>query len=342
MLDGELPSIPNESRDGESQRRRVLDAMTSLAGEQGYAAASVALVIKRARVSRRTFYELFDSIEDCFACVLDEGLQRTGSLIAEAFKREGSWEDGVRAALTDLLVFFDSEPLLARVWLIEAVAAGSWAFERRERNVAVLRALIVDHWIPPDRLAPASPPPDSLPVVGVMAAVLGIIHTHLITRQPEPLIVLLGPLMGLVTAPYLDARASAREVARGKEITHTLLLAPYPPPRWPLGGEGMVEIPDALRDPRAHRARRCLLHLAVYPGCSNREIADGVGISSHTQISTLLRRLCEMGLLSKRQGRSGQANAWALSEAGAQVASAVAGLEGERSVAVEGSGGEKT
>jgi AcrR family transcriptional regulator len=45
------------------QRSRVLAAMVAVVGEHGYQAASVEAVVKRARVSRRTFYELFDSIE---------------------------------------------------------------------------------------------------------------------------------------------------------------------------------------------------------------------------------------------------------------------------------------
>jgi hypothetical protein len=227
----------------------------------------------------------------------------------------------VRSALAGLLVYFDSEPILARVWLIEALAAGSWALEHRERHVSALRALVIEQWVPLERVA--SPSPDSPPVVGVMAAVIGSIHAHLITRKPEPLIVLLGPLMGLVCAPYLNAHATAREVARGEELTRALLSEPYPPAQWPgLSGES-VDVPDALRDPRSHRARLCLLYLAEHPGASNRQVGGGVGISSHAQISTLLTRLCGMGLLVKVPGGPGRANSWSLSEHGTRVAHAI-------------------
>jgi hypothetical protein len=52
--------------------------------------------------------------------------------------RDGTWQDGVRSALVSLLAFLDCEPLLARVWLIESLAAGAWALERRERDLAAL------------------------------------------------------------------------------------------------------------------------------------------------------------------------------------------------------------
>jgi AcrR family transcriptional regulator len=306
----------------EIQRARVLAAMVDVVGEQGYKAASVEAVVKRARVSRRTFYALFDSIEDCFAAVLAEGLERTSAIMEKAFERESAWEDGVRAALAELLVFFDSEPLLSRVWLIEALAAGAWAFEHRERSVAALRALVVANWASPERGEVASPSPDSPPVVGVMAAVIGVIHTHLITKKQEPLIVLLGPLMGIVTAAYLDADAAAREVKRGEELTRGLLSEPYPP-REPARPAASAEVPAALRDPRARRARLCLLYLLAHPGASNREVGSGVGIASHTQISQLLARLDDMGLLVKVAGAPGRPNAWSLTERGAQVARGV-------------------
>ena len=40
-----------------------------------------------------------------------------------------------------------------------------------------------------------------------MASVLGIIHSHILTGWPTPLIELLGPLTGLVAALYLPSRA---------------------------------------------------------------------------------------------------------------------------------------
>jgi len=47
----------------QSQRERILDAVA----EHEYARTMVAHVVSRAGVSRKTFYESFDKIEDCFA-----------------------------------------------------------------------------------------------------------------------------------------------------------------------------------------------------------------------------------------------------------------------------------
>src|SRR5271155_5183301 len=120
--------------------------MVEVVAERGYAGSSVERVAARAGVSRRTFYASFENREACVLALLDLGLKRTGDLVARAFAREDTWEDGVRSALASLLGFLDSEPLLARVWLVESLAAGSRALERREHNLAALRALVVSSW----------------------------------------------------------------------------------------------------------------------------------------------------------------------------------------------------
>ena len=312
-----------------AQRERVIAALVNVVAERGYRAASVEAVIGRARVSRRTFYELFGSIEECFGEVLVDGLVRSKAIMSEAYERESHWEGGVREALAGLLVLFDSEPKLARVWFIESLAAASWAVEQRERNVAELRALVVGFWQPPKEGSPVAseavaPQPDSPEVVGVMAAVLGVIHTHLLTRQPEPLISLLAPLVGIVMAAYVPPAQAAREVKRAAERSRELLRAPYPPPHRPAHPALPVELAQPLRDPRAHRARSVLLYLLEHPGSSNRQIATGIDMASHTQASSLLRRLGAMGLLVKSQGARGLANEWSLSESGALAAHAIA------------------
>lgn len=116
--------------------------MVEVVAERGFARATVKSVTARAGVSSRTFYERFDGLEDCFAAVIDLGVERARGLIMEAFAREDDWRDGVRAALASLLVFFDSEPLLARA--IKAADPGSAparaAVKRAAAQDAVLSA----------------------------------------------------------------------------------------------------------------------------------------------------------------------------------------------------------
>jgi AcrR family transcriptional regulator len=311
---GEPAGSPERAR--RIQRMRIIDATAQAVKEQSFAAVSVSSVTARAKVSRRAFYEIFDGLEDCFLAVLDEGALRVNALISRAFDREQSWLVGVRAALADLLLFFEAEPALAHVLLVEAGAAGPRARERREHHLSAVRSLIEQRWGAP-RVGQAHPFVNA----GVMASLLGVLHTHLVTAGEEPPIALLGPLMGLVASPYLDQSGVAREIALGDVLAGELLgRRRREQPRQSAGG---VKLPDLLLDPRAHRARACVLFLAAHPGASNRQVARAVGITRDSHISTLLARLQGVGLLVKRPGPPGGATAWSPSSYGVRVANAL-------------------
>ena len=89
------------------------------------------------------------------------------------------------------------------------------------------------------------------------------------------------------------------------------------------GSSDVVAVPGALRDPRAHRARECLLHVAGNPGVSNRELASALGIGHPAQISRLLMRLAALGLLEKQRALPGGPNAWWLTHYGREVSRAL-------------------
>lgn len=302
----------SSGRSGDIQRGRILDAMVRVVYERGYAGASVTAVSARARVSRRTFHEEFTGLEDCFVTVMNEGMRHASMLISQGFDRgSDSWVAGVRGALAALLAFFDSEPEYAYVLLVEATTVGARARELRERHIAALIALV-------ERRAgePAAGHAHPHVTAGVMASLLGVLHTQLVTAREQPLTPLLGPLMGLVTAPYLDRQAMARAIQRGEDTARELLARRGTEHRQSSPMGGVVEIPEPLRDPRAHRARGCVRYLAAHPGASNREVADALGVLGRTQISALLARLHRAELLVKHPGRPGGPNAWSLTSRG--------------------------
>ena len=308
-------------RAAELRRERILDAVAEVVAERGLAGASVALITRRARVSRRSFEGLFASLEDCLAAVFDLGLERTAELMTDAFEKAETWQGGLRTGLASLLALLDAEPSLARVWLVESLAAGGWALEHRERNLQALRDLVLSSW--PGSEDWSSPP---LAAEGVLASVLGIVHAHIVAGKPEPLIGLLGPLMGIVAAPYLSPRAVAREIERGDDLARTMQAEHRDRSPWPSAGRQAVcdaEVPTMLSSPNAHRARDCLLFVCDHPSSSNREVAVGIGVAHPSQISRLLRYLLEADLAVKRSEGAGKRNAWQLTARGEEVARAL-------------------
>jgi AcrR family transcriptional regulator len=293
-------------------RTLIVSAMVSVVYERGFAATSLAGICARAGVSRVELGEHFESREQCFLAVMQDGYLKARALIEKAFVQHENWRDGIRAAYVALLSFFEEEPRIAWVWLVESLAAGSWALERRERHIAALTEMIVARWpLPPGVYA------HPLAASSAMSAAIAVVQRHLVERNPDPLLTLLGPLMGIALAPYLDGETVSAELRHTDELARRL-LAERSPSR--TGGASCVAVPERLRDRRAWRARQCLDYLLEHPGSSNRAIAGSIGIRSHTQISALLARLQAMGLLSKTAGRPGYPNAWMLSETGHEVA----------------------
>jgi hypothetical protein len=74
--------------------------------------------------------------------------------------------------------------------------------------------------------------------------------------------------------------------------------------------------------------RQCLLYVARQGGRglspSNQEVGKGIGVSHRGQLARLLGSLVALGLLVKRAGAPGRANAWSLSAEGERVARALA------------------
>jgi hypothetical protein len=277
-------------------------------------------------VSRRTFYELFPGgLDDGLIAVMDGGLEQVGSLVAQAFgDAHGSWQDGMRAALAAVLGYFDSERDLARVLVVEAPAAGAVVHEYREGTTAAFRALVVG------RIQSEVSHPSPLAAEGLLGSVVSVVNARLIGRTEEPLIGLLGPLMGVIVGGAMDEAAIAREIEKGDRLAASILEQRHTQPL--LSHESAVVdepvLPPALHDPRAHRLRLCLLYVAKQSGRgltpSNKEIGQAIGVSHRGQLGKLLGRLVGLGLLAKREGAPGHRNAWSATPAGARVASALA------------------
>jgi AcrR family transcriptional regulator len=308
-------------------RERILRAIVEVVAERGCAGASVGLVVERARVSRRTFYELFaGGLEDGLLAVLDMALEKSAVVVSRALEREEVWLDGVRAALAAMLVFLDSEPALARVCMVESLGAGPVVLEHRERVVREFRALVVS------RIETEVPEVPPLAAEGVTASVMGVIHARMAANEQGPLIELLGPMMGRIVKPFAtNEQTTLEEIRRGDELAARILEQRRSQPPAVVEGPPGVDvalIPPALRDPRAHRARLCLMYVAQQGARghspSNQEIGEAIGVSHRGQLAKLLHRLAELGLLVKRTGARGHPNAWSATPAGERVALALA------------------
>jgi AcrR family transcriptional regulator len=310
----------------QEQRARIMQGLVEVLAERGFAGATVGLVVTRARVSTRTFYQLFDDVQECLIAVMDRALEQVIALASREFERAECWQDGLRSAFAAVLTFFDTEPELARVCIVETLAGGPVVLAHRERTTAAFRLPVVE------RIERDVPQVSPLTAEGVMSSVLGIMHAHIVAQKPGPFIELLGPLMGLAMAPYLGARGVEREIEQGDKLARAILNGDFPriPPDQGLRQNPGHDaaLPAILGNQSTRRARECLLFLAEHPESSNRETAAGIDIAHQSQISKLLAYLFQEGLVTKCSEGRGKRNAWRLTPRGAEIAQALSERRG--------------
>lgn len=144
-----------------SQRERILVATAEAMAENGYIGTSVAAILKRACVSRETFYEQFRSKEDCFEAAYQRAVQLLLDRIAEATEAQDAAADAGAIARMDRILraylqYLVDDPASARLFLVEVFAVGSAAIARRaqlqERFVELIAA-VLDARTEPQRFA---------------------------------------------------------------------------------------------------------------------------------------------------------------------------------------------
>ena len=192
------------------QRNRILTAAVQTIEEVGYNEMTVALVIGRAKVSRKTFYDVFLDREDCFRAAFDETVAQARGLVLEACAEQTGWRETARAGLGRLLQFMDEEPGLAKLCVVEALGAGERVMASRARVLSELAAFI-------DRGRAArglAREPPEVTAEGVVGAVFAVVYTRIAENDDRPLTDLLGSLMSMIVLPYLGAAAAGRELSK--------------------------------------------------------------------------------------------------------------------------------
>ena len=300
------------------QRARLLTAAAVSIAELGYERTSVAHIATRARVSRKTFYDLFDHREECLIAVMQDAVDRIAAEIAVAGLSGLAWRERVRGGLLVILSFLDREPVLARLCVVRALQGGAGVLEWREELSGRL-TMILDQGRgegPRARICTV------LTAEGLVGAVFAIVFARLSSRRrQEPLRALLGELMGLIVLPYLGPDVARREQQRSlPSIPRADRVAGVVDE----GGGRAVER-DPLKDVPmrlTYRTARVLQAAAENPGGSNRHLGEQADIYDQGQISKLLGRLRRLGLLENSGAgqAKGEPNAWSLTPLGERVA----------------------
>jgi AcrR family transcriptional regulator len=116
-----------------SQRTRLLEAVGRSVAEKGYGGATIDDIVRRAGVSKKTFYEHFQDKEGCFLAAYEAASEELWARVKDAQSAGTDWLERTRAGIVAYLRWLAADPALARAFLIEVAAAGPRAAECRER-----------------------------------------------------------------------------------------------------------------------------------------------------------------------------------------------------------------
>jgi AcrR family transcriptional regulator len=314
------------------QRSRLLSAAVGLLAKDGFGSFSASGVCEHAGVSRRTFYELFDNREACLAGILDSALARFEDAIAGLDLAGLGWAERIRTGLWAILCLADQDPALAKVCLIESQNAGGEAKRTRERMTRRLIEVIDEGRLQEAR-GSTSGAFTAEALIGAVSSVIAIRLTQGATSaaggrrsaddrggEVGTVRALLGELTGMILLPYLGPAAAKREIKRRPpassvvEISQTTVDAGSPSP--------LADVPIRL----TYRTARVLQAVASLTadglGASNRLVADHAEVNDAGQISKLLWRLQQHGLLENAAGDTlarGEANQWQLTPVGRRL-----------------------
>jgi AcrR family transcriptional regulator len=317
----------------EIQRSRLLAAAVRAVEELGYTRATVAHITRRARVSRRTFYELFSNREECLIAALEGVVESIRADVAAAGLEGLAWRERMRGGLWAILSFFDREPVLARVCVVQALRGSQAVLERREEVLSGLATLVDEGRVDSPRGVEC--PPST--AEGLVGAAFALVYSRLLRGDREPLTDLMGDLMGMIVLPYMGPAAARKEQSRGGPARGA-----KPAGRGGAKGVGGVKGAKGVvgagaresehGDPLAgipmrltYRTVRVLETIAAQPGVSNRGVGERAGVADQGQISKLLARLERLGLASNTgEGHlKGEPNAWVLTPTGRRVAQTI-------------------
>ncbi len=241
------------------------------------------------------------------------------------------WQERVRGGLWVILSFLDREPALARVCVVQSLRGGPALLERREEILGQLAAA-VDEGRRGGARGAVSPP---LTAEGLIGAAFSIVHARLLRSEREPLVDLLGELMGIIVLPYRGPAAARREQAR---VAPALALSTIEPGA-PTSAQAQPDPLESVNMRLTYRTARVLEAIAEHPGISNRAVGERAGVVDQGQISKLLARLERLELIQNESDgghAKGEPNAWTLTLVGHDVAQSIRGHarhEGERRAA---------
>jgi AcrR family transcriptional regulator len=187
-----------------SQRQRLVEAIVELVAEKGYPDVTIGDIVSRAGTAKRTFYDHFADKLQCFLAALDGITDILVAASARFFAVSGTVRERCEYSMRGYLELLVSMPNTAKVFYLEAVAAGPESVTRRHavqlkfaRNIVGLSRAAA--------LAGEGQELSELHAMAVVGAMHQMIYGQLLQHGPDALLEIIDDVVTLSVA-FLTVR----------------------------------------------------------------------------------------------------------------------------------------
>lgn len=125
-------------------RGRLLDGLAASIADRGYRETTVSDVVRHARTSKRTFYALFSTKEECFVELLGANNDAMVAGIRAAVDPDADWQDQIAQAVEAYVAHIESRPAITLSWIRELPGLGAIALPLHRRVMEQLTDMLVD------------------------------------------------------------------------------------------------------------------------------------------------------------------------------------------------------
>jgi AcrR family transcriptional regulator len=192
------------------QRGRLQGAMVEAVARHGFADTTLRELVSLAGVSKTTFYEHFESKQDCFLSTFDYIGDEIERRVDEAVDWPGDLRERVAAGITTVFTVIAAEQAAASLVTIDSLTLGAAAVPHRERASAHFEELIRRAFEESSSFHPVT----ALTVRGIVAGIRNTAYHHLREGRGGELPEAAGPIVEWILCFDRPAGEMARSAAR--------------------------------------------------------------------------------------------------------------------------------
>lgn len=116
-----------------THRRRLFEGMARAVAAHGFSACTIADIVREAAVSRRTFYEHFQTKAECLIALYESASRNALRHLGSMLDPERHWQLQVEEAMAAYLAGLANNPIMLRTLFIDILSLGTEGLAARRR-----------------------------------------------------------------------------------------------------------------------------------------------------------------------------------------------------------------